>query len=49
MDAYALKKNNNKKKPSVRVDLRAGGDSHRSEKPGWSVGDMRQWPKQKNA
>ena len=34
------------KKPSVRVKLRAGGDPHRSEKPGWSAGDMRQWPKQ---
>ena len=33
------------KKPGVRVELRAGGDPHRSEKPGWSAGDMRQWPK----
>ena len=33
------------KKPSVGVELRAGGDPHRSEKPGWSAGDMRQWPK----
>ena len=38
------------KKPSVGVELRAGRqdahrqDPHRSEKPGWSVGDMRQWP-----
>ena len=32
------------KKPSVRVELRAGGDPHRSEKPGWSAGDMRKWP-----
>ena len=32
------------KKPSVGVELRAGGDPHRSEKPGWSAGDMRQWP-----
>ena len=39
----------NKKKPSVGVELRAGGDPHRSEKPGWSAGDMRHWPKQKNA
>ena len=37
------------KKPSVGVELRAGGDPHGSEKPGWSAGDMRQWPKQKNA
>ena len=35
------------KKPSVRVELRAGGDPTRSEKPGWSAGDMRQWPKKK--
>ena len=38
-----------KKNHSVGVELRAGGDPHRSEKPGWSAGDMRQWPKQKNA
>ena len=40
-----------KKKPSVSVDLRAGGDPHRPEKLGWSAGDMRQWPKKekKNA
>ena len=37
----------NKKKPSVGVELRANGDSLRSEKPGWRVGDMRQWSKQK--
>ena len=30
------------KKPSVGVELRAGGDSHRSEKPEWSAGDMGQ-------
>ena len=30
------------KKPSVRVELRAGGDPHGSMKPGWSAGDMRQ-------
>ena len=36
-----------KNKPSVGVEFRAGGDPHRSEKPGWSAGDMRQWPKQK--
>ena len=35
------------KKPSVGVELRSGGDPQRSEKPGWSAGDMRQWPKQK--
>ena len=29
------------KKPSVEVELRAGGDPHRSEKPAWSAGDMR--------
>ena len=34
-----------KKTPSVRVELRAGGDPHRSEKPRWSAGDMRQRPK----
>ena len=27
---------------SAREELRAGGDPHRSEKPGWSAGDMRQ-------
>ena len=27
----------NKKKTSVGVELRAGGDLHRSEKPGWSA------------
>ena len=35
------------KKPSVGVKLMAGGDPHMSEKPGWSAGDIRQWPKQK--
>ena len=30
-----------KKKPCLRVELRAGGDPHRSEKPEWSAGDMR--------
>ena len=35
------------KKPSVGVELRAGGDPHRSEKPGWSASGMSQWPKQK--
>ena len=29
------------------MELRAGGDPYRSEKPEWSAGDMRQWPKQK--
>ena len=33
------------KKPSVRVELIAGGDPHKSEKPEWSAGDMRPWPK----
>ena len=46
LDAYAFK---NKKEPSVGVELRAGEDSHRSEKPEWSAGDTRQWPKQKNS
>ena len=36
-----------KKKTSGGVELRAGGDPHGSEKPGWSARDMRQWPKQK--
>ena len=31
-----------KKKSSARVELRASGDPHGSEKPGWSAGDMRQ-------
>ena len=44
MDAYTFKK---KKKPSVGVELRGAGDPHRSEKLGWSAGDMRQWPNQK--
>ena len=30
-----------KKNPSVGVELRAGGDPHKSEQPGWSVSDMR--------
>ena len=34
-----------KKKTSVWVELRAGGDPHRSDNTGWSAGDMRQWPK----
>ena len=29
-----------KKNPSVGVELRVGGDAHRSKKPGWSAGDM---------
>ena len=36
-----------KKNPSVGVELRVGGDAHRSKKPGWSAGDMRHQPKQK--
>ena len=30
------------KKHGVGVELRAGGDPHRSEKPGCSAGDMKQ-------
>ena len=37
------------KKPSVGVELRAGGDPHRSEKPGWSASDTGQWPQKRNA
>ena len=36
-----------KKKPNVGVELRAGEDPCRSEKPGWSACDVRQWPKKK--
>ena len=36
-----------KKQKKAGVELRAGGDPHRSEKPGWSAGDKRQWTKQK--
>ena len=36
-----------KKKPSVGVELRAGGDPHRSEKAGWSAGGMRHTKKTK--
>ena len=35
------------KKTSVGVELKAGGDPHGSEKPGWSASDIRQWPKKK--
>ena len=38
--ATKLKKKK-KKPPSVGVELRAGRELHRSEKPGWSAGDMR--------
>ena len=38
-----------KKKASVRVELRAGGDFHKPEKPGWSATDMRWWPKNAQA
>ena len=38
-----------KKKQSVGVELRAGGDPHRSEKPGWSASDTGQWPQKRNA
>ena len=48
MPVYSRSKKK-KKKPSVGVELRAGGDPHRSEKPGWSASNMWQWPKQKNA
>ena len=34
-----------KKKASVGVELRAGGELHRSKKPGWSASDMRPWRK----
>ena len=30
-----------KEKSSVGVELRAGGDPHRSQKPGWSAGGMK--------
>ena len=36
-----------KKQKKTGVELRAGGDPRRSEKPGWSAGDKRQWTKQK--
>ena len=42
-----MRKHSKAKKPSIGVELRAGGDPHRSEKPGWSVDDMREWSKQK--
>ena len=35
-----------KEKPSVRVEIRAGGGL-RPEKPGWSAGDTRKWPQKK--
>ena len=34
------KKKKKKKKPRVRVELRADGDLYRSEKQGWSAGDI---------
>ena len=34
---------------NVGVELRAGRDLHRPEKPGWSASDMRPWPKKKDA
>ena len=43
------KHSNDKKKPRVRVELRAGGDFHKPEKPGWSATDMRWWPKNAQA
>ena len=42
-----MPKHSKKKKPSVRVELRAGGGLHRSEKPGWSAGDTGWWPQKK--
>ena len=45
LKSWMPKHSKKKKKPSVGVELRAGGDPHRSEKPWWSVHDMRQWPK----
>ena len=42
-----MPKHTKKKKPSVRVELRAGGDPHKSDKSRWSAGDMRPWPKKK--
>ena len=39
----------NKKNQSVGAKLRAGGDPHRSEKPGWSASDTGQWPQKRNA
>ena len=30
-----------KKTPSMGVELRAGRDPHKSEKPGWSANDMK--------
>ena len=41
------KKKTKKKKPTVGVELRVGGDPHRSEKPGWRAGGMRQLNKKK--
>ena len=35
---------NKKNLPLVGVELRVGGDLHRSEKPWWSAGEMRWWP-----
>ena len=39
MNAWAFKKSRQQK--VVRVELRAGGNGHRSEKPGWSASGMR--------
>ena len=36
-----MPKHSKNKNPSVRVELRAGEDPHKSEKPGWSASDMR--------
>ena len=40
-------KKKKKKKPTVGVELIVGGDPHRSEKPGWRAGGMRQLNKKK--
>ena len=36
-----------KRKTCVGVELRAGGDLHRSENPRWSASDTGQWPQKK--
>ena len=42
-----MPKHSKKKKKSIGVELRAGGDPHKSETLGWSTSDMRWWPKRK--
>ena len=46
-ESYVTEIKNQKKLPSVGVELRAGGGPHRPEKPGWSASDIRQWQKKK--